>query len=91
MNKLSKIMPRLALISDFRPDELEKIKNIVSDRYVSKYIIIQEVNNVYACLLKDEDLYNIYNKRTEQAIAKMQQEVGFSNDKIKEIFFDCFE
>lgn len=50
---------------------------------MSKYIVIKEVNNVYDCLLKDEDLYNIYNKRAEQAIAKMRQEVGFSNDKIK--------
>ena len=64
---------------------------IVSDRYVSKYIVFKEVNNVYDCLLKDEDLYNIYNKRAEQAIAKMRQEVGFSNDKIKESVFNCFE
>lgn len=94
---LLRAMTRLALIADFRPDELSRI---MCNEYVSSYTvfrILEDVYNhlfakdVYDYLLKNEDFYNIYYKRAEKAMAKMKSELVVREDEVEQIFFNYFE
>lgn len=94
---LLRAMTRLALIADFRPDELSRI---MSNKYISSYTLFRSledvyndlfVKDVYDYLLKNEELYNIYYKRAEKAIKKMKSELVVSETEMLRIFLDYFE
>ena len=94
---LLRAMTRLALIADFRPDELSRI---MCNEYVSSYTVFRSLEDVYNhlfakdvydYLLKNEDFYNIYYKRAEKAMAKMKSELVVREDEVEQIFFNYFE
>lgn len=94
---LLRAMTRLALIADFRPDELSRI---MCNEYVSSYTVFRSfedvynhlfAKDVYDYLLKNEDFYNIYYKRAEKAMAKMKSELVVREDEVEQIFFNYFE
>lgn len=96
-NSLVRAMTRLALIADFRPDELSRI---MSNKYVSSYTLFRSLEDVcndlfgkdiYDYLLKNEELYNIYYKRAEKSIKKMKSELVVSEGEVEQIFLDYFE
>ena len=90
-------MTRLALIADFRPDELSRI---MSNKYISSYTLFRSledvyndlfVKDVYDYLLKNEELYNIYYKRAEKAMAKMRGLFALCEEDVQRIYLDYFE
>ena len=90
-------MTRLALIADFRPDELSRI---MSNKYISSYTLFRSledvyndlfVKDVYDYLLKNEELYNIYYKRAEKAMAKMRGLFVLCEEDVQRIYLDYFE
>ena len=94
---LLRAMTRLALIADFRPDELSRI---MCNEYVSSYTVFRSLEDVYNhlfakdvydYLLKNEDFYNIYYKRAEKAMAKMKSELVVREDEVEQIFLSYFE
>ena len=94
---LLRAMTRLALITDFRPDELSRI---MCNEYVSSYTVFRSLEdvynhlfakNAYDYLLKNEDFYNIYYKRAEKAMTKMKSELVVREDEVKQIFLNYFE
>lgn len=96
-NSLLKAMTRLALIADFRPDELSRI---VCNQYKSGYTVFISLEDVYNYLfgkdaydylLKNEDFYNIYYKRAEKSMKKMKSELVVSETEMLRIFSDYFE
>ena len=96
-DSLLKAMTRLALIADFRPDELSRI---VCNQYKSGYTVFISLEDVYnylfgkdvhGYLLENEDFYNIYYKRAEKAMAKMKSELVVSEEQVRQIFLDYFE
>lgn len=96
-NSLLRAMTRLALIADFRPDELSQIRY---NRHPSGYTIYRSLEDVYNhlfakdaydYLLKNEDFYKIYYKRAEKAMAKMKSELVVSEDEVEQIFLNYFE
>ena len=96
-DSLLKAMTRLALIADFRPDELSRI---VCNQYKSGYTVFISLEDVYNYLfgkdaydylLKNEDFYNIYYKRAEKAMKKMKGELVTSETEVLRIFLDYFE
>ena len=96
-DSLLRAMTRLALIADFRPDELSRI---MSNKYVSSYTLFRSLEDVcndlfrkdiYDYLLKNEELYNIYYKRAEKSMAKMASEWVVSEEIFQRIYLDYFE
>lgn len=96
-DSLVRAMTRLALIADFRPDELSRI---MSNKYVSSYTLFRSLEDVcndlfgkdiYDYLLKNEELYNIYYKRAEKSMAKMTSEWVVSEEILQRIYLDYFE
>lgn len=96
-DSLLKAMTRLALIADFRPDELSRI---VCNQYKSGYTVFISLEDVYNYLfgkdaydylLKNEDFYNIYYKRAEKSMKKMKSELVVSETEMLRIFLDYFE
>ena len=96
-NSLLRAMTRLALIADFRPDELSRI---VCNQYKSGYTVFISLEDVYNYLfgkdaydylLKNEDFYNIYYKRAEKSMKKMKSELVVSETEMLRIFLDYFE
>ena len=96
-NSLLRAMTRLALIADFRPNELSRI---VCNQYKSGYTVFISLEDVYNYLfgkdaydylLKNEDFYNIYYKRAEKAMKKMKGELVTSETEVLRIFLDYFE
>ena len=96
-DSLVRAMTRLALIADFRPDELSRI---MSNKYVSSYTLFRSLEDVcndlfgkdiYDYLLKNEELYNIYYKRAEKSIKKMKSELVVSEGEVEQIFLNYFE
>lgn len=96
-DSLLRAMTRLALIADFRPDELSRI---MSNKYVSSYTLFRSLEDVcndlfgkdiYDYLLKNEELYNIYYKRAEKSMAKMASEWVVSDEMFQRIYLDYFE
>lgn len=96
-DSLVRAMTRLALIADFRPDELSRI---MSNKYVSSYTLFRSLEDVcndlfgkdiYDYLLKNKDLYAIYYKRAEKSIKKMKSELVVSEGEVEQIFLDYFE
>lgn len=96
-DSLLRAMTRLALIADFRPDELSRI---MSNKYISSYTLFRSledvcndlfVKDVYDYLLKNEELYNIYYKRAEKAMAKMRGLFVLCEEDVQRIFLDYFE
>ena len=96
-DSLARAMTRLALIADFRPDELSRI---MSNKYVSSYTLFRSLEDVcndlfgkdiYDYLLKNEELYNIYYKRAEKSIKKMKSELVVSEGEVEQIFLNYFE
>ena len=96
-DSLLKAMTRLALIADFRPDELSRI---VCNQYKSGYTVFISLEDVYnylfgkdvhGYLLENEDFYNIYYKRAKKAMAKMKSELVVSEEQVRQIFLDYFE
>jgi hypothetical protein len=96
-DSLVRAMTRLALIADFRPDELSRI---MSNKYVSSYTLFRSLEDVcndlfgkdiYDYLLKNEELYNIYYKRAEKYMTKMKSEWVVSEDELERIFLNYFE
>ena len=96
-DSLVRAMTRLALIADFRPDELSRI---MSNKYVSSYTLFRSLEDVcndlfgkdiYDYLLKNEELYNIYYKRVEKSMAKMTSEWVVSEEILQRIYLDYFE
>ena len=94
---LLRAMTHLALIVDFRPDELSRI---MCNEYVSSYTVFRSLEDVYNhlfakdvydYLLKNEDFYNIYYKRAEKAMAKMKSELVVREDEVEQIFLSYFE
>lgn len=94
---LLRAMTRLALIADFRPDELSRI---ISNKYISSYTLFRSledvyndlfVKDVYDYLLKNEELYNIYYKRAEKAMAKMRGLLVLCEEDVQRIYLDYFE
>lgn len=94
---LLRAMTRLALIADFRPDELSRI---ISNKYISSYTLFRSledvyndlfVKDVYDYLLKNEELYNIYYKRAEKAMAKMRGLFVLCEEDVQRIYLDYFE
>lgn len=94
---LLRAMTRLALIADFRPDELSRI---MCNEYVSSYTVFRSLEDVYNhlfakdaydYLLKNEDFYNIYYKRAEKAMTKMKSEFVVREDEVERIFLNYFE
>lgn len=94
---LLRAMTRLALIADFRPDELSRI---MSNKYISSYTLFRSledvyndlfVKDVYDYLLKNEELYNIYYKRAEKAMAKMRGLFVLCEEDVQRIYLDYFE
>ena len=90
-------MTRLALIADFRPDELSRI---VCNQYKSGYTVFISLEDVYNhlfakdaydYLLKNEDFYKIYYKRAEKYMKKMKGELVTSESEVLRIFLDYFE
>lgn len=96
-DSLLRAMTRLALIADFRPDELSRI---MSNKYVSSYTLFRSLEDVcndlfgkdiYDYLLKNEELYNIYYKRAEKSMAKLASEWVVSEEIFQRIYLDYFE
>lgn len=96
-DSLLRAMTRLALIADFRPDELSRI---MSNKYVSSYTLFRSLEDVcndlfgkdiYDYLLKNEELHNIYYKRAEKSMAKMASEWVVSEEIFQRIYLDYFE
>ena len=96
-DSLVRAMTRLALIADFRPDELSRI---MSNKYVSSYTLFRSFEDVcndlfgkdiYDYLLKNEELYNIYYKRAEKYMTKIKSELVVSEGEVEQIFLDYFE
>lgn len=96
-DSLLRAMTRLALIADFRPDELSRI---ISNKYISSYTLFRSledvyndlfVKDVYDYLLKNEELYNIYYKRAEKAMAKMRGLFVLCEEDVQRIYLDYFE
>lgn len=96
-DSLLRAMTRLALIADFRPDELSRI---MSNKYVSSYTLFRSLEDVcndlfgkdiYDYLLKNEELYNIYYKRAEKSMAKMASEWVVSEEIFQRFYLDYFE
>lgn len=96
-DSLLRAMTRLALIADFRPDELSRI---MSNKYVSSYTVFRSLEDVYNhlfakdaydYLFKNEDFYNIYYKRAEKAMTKMKSELVVREDEVEQIFLNYFE
>lgn len=90
-------MTRLALIADFRPDKLSRI---MSNKYISSYTLFRSLEDVYNdlftkdvydYLLKNEELYNIYYKRAEKAMAKMRVVFAVCEEAVQRIYLDYFE
>ena len=96
-NSLLRAMTRLALIADFRPNELSRI---VCNQYKSGYTVFNSLEDTYNhlfgkdaydYLLKNEDFYNIYYKRAEKSMKKMKSELVVSETEMLRIFLDYFE
>lgn len=96
-DSLLKAMTRLALIADFRPDELSRI---MCSRHVSGYTVFNSLEDAYNhlfakdaydYLLKNEDFYKIYYKRAEKYMKKMKSELVTSESEVLRIFLDYFE
>lgn len=96
-NSLLRAMTRLALIADFRPNELSRI---VCNQYKSGYTVFNSLEDTYNhlfakdaydYLLKNEDFYKIYYKRAEKAMKKMKGELVTSETEVLRIFLDYFE
>ena len=96
---LLRAMTRLALIADFRPDELTRI---LCNKYkhVSSYTVFRSLEDVcndlfvkvaYDHFLKNEDFYNIYYKRAEKTMAKLQNGYFTKEEEVLRIFLDYFE
>lgn len=95
---LLRAMTRLALIADFRPDELSRI---VCNQYSSGYTVFRSLEDTYndwlkrnfydSLLLENRDFYNIYYKRAEKAMKKMQGDLVTSEIALLRIFLDYFE
>ena len=96
---LLRAMTRLALIADFRPDELTRI---LCNKYkhVSSYTVFRSLEDVcndlfvkvaYDHFLKNEDFYNIYYKRAEKYMAKLQNGYFTKEGEVLRIFLDYFE
>lgn len=96
---LLRAMTRLALIADFRPDELTRI---LCNKYkhVSSYTVFRSLEDVcndlfvkvaYDHFLKNEDFYNIYYKRAEKYMAKLQNGYFTKEEEVLRIFLNYFE
>lgn len=94
---LLRAMTRLALIADFRPDELSQI---MCNKYVSSYTVFRSLEDVcndlfvkvaYDYFLKNEDFYNIYYKRAEKTMAKIQSGFFTKEEEVLRVFLDYFE
>lgn len=96
-NSLLRAMTRLALIADFRPDELSRI---MCNQHASSYTVFRSLEDVYNYWfekdaydysLKNKNFYNIYYKRAEKAMTKMKSELVVSEDEVEQIFLNYFE
>ena len=91
-------MTRLALIADFRPDELSRI---VCNQYKSGYTVFRSLEDTYnswlernfydSLLLENKNFYNIYYKRAEKAMEKMKGDLVTGEIEVLRIFLDYFE
>lgn len=81
-------MSRLALVADFYPD---KLLNVTYDKHLSKFSTYKNIEDVYSLSFKDDDLYTIYYKRAEKAMAKMKSEWVASEEEVRQIFLNYFE
>lgn len=96
---LLRAMTRLALIADFRPDELSRIM-CNKYKHVSSYTVFRSLEDVYNdlfakdvydYLLKNEDFYNVYYKRAEKTMSKLQNGYFTKEEEVLRIFLDYFE
>ena len=94
---LLRAMTRLALIADFRPDELSRI---MYNKYVSSYTVFRSLEDVckdlfvkvaYDYFLKNEDFYNVYYKKAEKAMAEMQNRYFTKEEEVLRVFLCYFE
>lgn len=81
-------MSRLALVADFYPD---KLLNVTYDKHLSKYSTYKNIEDVYSLSFKDDNLYTIYYKRAEKAMAKMKSEWVTTEEEVRQIFLSYFE
>lgn len=91
-------MTRLALIADFRPDELSRI---VCNQYKSGYTVFRSLEDTYnswlernfydSLLLENKNFYNIYYKRAEKAMEKMKGDLVTGEIEVLRIFLNYFE
>lgn len=94
---LLRAMTRLALIADFRPDELSRI---MCNKYVSSYTVFRSLEDVcndlfvkvaYDYFLKNEDFYNVYYKKAEKAMVEMQNRYFTKEEEALRVFSCYFE
>ena len=91
-------MTRLALIADFRPDELSRI---VCNQYKSGYTVFRSLEDTYnswlernfydSLLLENKKFYDIYYKRAEKSMKKMKGDLVTGEIEVLRIFLDYFE
>lgn len=94
---LLRAMTRLALIADFHPD---KLSQIMCNKYLSSYTVFRSLEDIcndlfikvaYDYFLKNEDFYNVYYKRAEDTMAKIQNGYFTKEEEVLRVFSCYFE